>query len=71
MSPLPERPQQLYDALIGRGDVAIADLCKAIGQAPDQNRLGPYITRLNRRIASQGLRVKPGTLKGSYRMVSI
>lgn len=72
---LPERQQKLYDALAGRGDVPISDLCDAIEanleNTPAQQWLGPYITRLNRRLAKRGLRVKPGALKGTYRLIVV
>ena len=72
---LPERQRKLYDALAGRGDVPITDLCKAIeanleNTAPQQ-WLGPYITRLNRRLSKRGLVVKPGALKGTYRLIVV
>lgn len=74
---LPERQQQIYDALKGRGDVPITELCTAISAPPldltrnHQQWLGPYITRLNRRLAKQKLRVKPGALKGTYRLTVV
>jgi hypothetical protein len=33
-------------------------------------RLGSEVTRLNRRLKSQGLAVRPGRTKGTYRLVS-
>ncbi len=74
MTKLPARTQQLYDLLFGRGEVLVADIYAAMGgpAAPTYTQaqwLGPYITRLNRRLRGEGLRVEPGKLKGSYRLV--
>lgn len=70
---LPRRCQQLYDALSGRGDVPFATLCEAIdanlGPTASQQWLGPYVTRLNRRLVKHGLAVKPGVVKGTYRLI--
>ena len=72
---LPPRLQTLYDALAGRGDVAFETLCDAMGAelkaTSPQNWLTPYITRLNRRLARRGLRVKTGDLKRTYRLVVV
>jgi hypothetical protein len=73
---LPRRQQQLYDLLFGRGDVPISDLYAAITKPDCDNRrdmqqwLGSYITRMNRRLRSHGLKVEPGALKGTYRLVT-
>lgn len=71
---LPKRQQQLYDALAGRGDVAWETLAEAIeanlGDCHPAQWLGPYVTRLNRRLAKKGLAVKPGALKGTLRLVA-
>lgn len=32
--------------------------------------IGTYISRLNKRLATQGLRVEPGQIKRTYRLVS-
>lgn len=72
MSELPIRLQQLYSALLSQGDVSISHLCAAIDLADDklaQQRLGSYITRLNRRIRKRGLGVVPGDRKRTYRLV--
>jgi hypothetical protein len=70
---LPKRCQQLYDALAGEGDVPFAVLCEAIdanlGPTASQQWLGPYVTRLNRRLKAHGLTVKPGAIKGTYRLI--
>lgn len=72
---LPQRLQQLYDSLAGQGDVQIDLLCRAVDanleNTPGQQWLGPYITRLNRRIKARGLAVKPGALKGTYRLTVV
>ncbi len=74
MIPLPIRTQKLYDLLFGQGDVLIDDLYASMGGPADATYtkaqwLGPYITRLNRRLRGEGLKVEPGKLKGSYRLV--
>jgi hypothetical protein len=80
---LPRRQQQLYDRLLGRGDVAISDLFFAIATLHAQGRpdafdqrfqqmwLGPYITALNRNLSDHRMRVEPGALKGTYRLTRI
>lgn len=74
---LPAQQQTLYDALAGKGDVPIETLYASLGLAPlservrQQQALGPYIVRLNRRLAKQRKAVKPGALKGTYALVTI
>lgn len=79
---LPRRQQQLHDLLLGRGDVPIVDLYTKIrGTGPVdyfgnqmsymQRYLGPYITALNRSLAEEHLRVEPGALKNTYRLVAV
>jgi hypothetical protein len=73
---LPRQQQTLHDLLLGRGDVPIATLYGALFSEPrpaaqQQMWLGPYITRLNRRLAKAKLRVEPGALKGTYRLVAV
>lgn len=71
---LPKRQRQLFDALLGRGDVSWQDLCAAIEAEPTGHLaqyLGPYITKLNRRLAKANLRVEPGLTKGTYRLTAI
>ena len=76
-STLPHRQQQLYDALVGQGDVEIRRLCSAL-EGPDledqrtmQQWLGPYILRLNKRLTKRGLKVVTGKLKGTYALVVV
>lgn len=77
MIDLPAQQKTLFDALEGKGDVAIETLYTALGLPPtpertrQQQSLGPYITRLNRRIARHRKAVKPGALKGTYALVTI
>jgi hypothetical protein len=80
MSDLPDRQKRLRDLLLGKGDVPITDLFTAMrtettpeyDSAPAQQRwLSPYITNLNRNLACEGLRVEPGALKSTYRLVAL
>lgn len=72
---LPRRQQQLHDLLFGKGDVPIGALYDAMADrlscdTQDQQRwLGPYISNLNKNLAERGLRVEPGALKNTYRLV--
>lgn len=74
---LPPKLAVLYDALNGRGEVPIPTLYAAVfnpgtagdGRRDQQQWLGPYITKLNRRIKAQRLAVKPGQRKGTYALV--
>lgn len=76
---LPRRQQQLHDLLLGRGDVPIPDLYTGMTERaadPDamsdmQRWLGPYITALNRNLADRRLRVEPGAMKATYRLVAL
>lgn len=72
---LPRREQDLYDLLAGKGDVAIIALYIAMG-GPEfadptypQKWLGPYITRLNRRVKNLRMKVKPGVARETYQLV--
>ena len=70
---LPLRQQQLYAALANKGDVSFDVLCAALERNPESTCsphewLGPYVTRLNRRLAKRGLKVTPGDLKGTFRL---
>lgn len=76
---LPRRQKQLHDLLLGRGDVAITELFAAMrlestpvydDTQAQQRWLAPYITMLNDSIAAQGLRVQPGDVKQTYRLVA-
>lgn len=71
---LPRRQKQLFDALLGKGDVSWQTLCDAIEAEPTVHLaqyLGPYITKLNRRLVKSSLKVEPGRMKGTYRLVAI
>lgn len=68
---LPPKLLLLYRALDGKGDVPFETLWRAIFDStpPDQHlqqRLGCYVTRLNRRL--EGRRVEPGEAKRTYRL---
>lgn len=76
---LPRRQQQLYDLLLGRGDVLIAALYVAM-DGPEsmsavtrtqQQWLSPYVTALNASLADHKLKVEPGALKNTYRLVKL
>jgi hypothetical protein len=71
---LPARQKQLYELLLGRGDVAVLELYQKM-QGPAehaddvryaQQYLGGYITKLNRRIQARKIRVVPGRMKNTY-----
>lgn len=73
---LPRRQRELYDLLLGRGDVPIEELHNVLRNSPPvfsvqamQRWLGPYIANLNRSLEPHGLRVEPGALKQTYRLV--
>ncbi len=76
---LTPRQKQLYDLLFGKGDVEILDLFKALGGPEErqddaryaQQWLGAKITRLNRALEPQKLRVIPGRMKSTYAMVVV
>ena len=74
---LPASQKVLYEALRGRGDVSIEKLYTVLGLAEttdsvrQQQTLGPYIVRLNRRLAKYRLAVKPGALKRTYALVVV
>lgn len=74
---LPPRLLDLYNALDGKGDVAIESIYETVVGPPPrplreaQQYLGPYITKLNRRLREHGLIVKPGRLKGTYCLTSL
>jgi hypothetical protein len=76
---LPRRQKQLYDLLLGRGDVSIADIFLALterfatlGETTQsmQRRVTPYISALNKNLVDHGLKVEPGALKNTYRLVA-
>lgn len=77
-SELPARQQQLHDLLFGRGDVPIADIYAAMCNQPvdetvqyKQRWVAAYVTALNRNLAGRNLKVEPGALKNTYRLVAI
>lgn len=70
---LPKKLQSVYDLLAKGNAVAFADIHDAIfdnatefDQRLLQQRIGPYIARLNRRLDRYRMVVKPGVLKGTY-----
>ena len=75
---LPPRLRGLYDFMHEQDgeDVDIFDIyCSVISENTPalreaQQQLGPYITRLNRRLREHRRAVKPGRLKGTYALVS-
>lgn len=80
ISELPAQQAALYRLLDGAVDVSIDRLYGAIEenwsvpaetQTAKQQILGPYITRMNRRLAKHRRVVKPGALKGTYTLKSI
>lgn len=56
----------LFDTLMGEFGAETRNI-----RCGQQQYLGPYLTKLNRRIAKHGQAVKPGRLRGSYRLVSL
>lgn len=80
---LPESLKRLYDAflMVGAATEAPALTIEAMhravygsleGERRDmQQRIGPYVTKLNRRIRSHKLAVKPGDMKGTYVLLTI
>lgn len=76
---LPRRQKELYDRLFGRGDVLIVDLYEFMRDPrPDcsesiqdmQRYITPYIAMLNKNLADHGMKVEPGALKNTYRLVA-
>ena len=72
---LPRQQAAIYGVLYNAGDVAISDILNALGidaanTTFDQQFLGSYITRLNRRLKAHKQRVVPGRMKRTYRLVS-
>lgn len=74
---LPAALQLLFDALKTGKDTPIATIHATLfGSTLEdprsmQQRVGPYVTRLNRRIRGAKKIVKPGALKGTYVLTSI
>lgn len=74
MTDLPPQLQKFYDELFGKGDVPWAHLFKVLGlqEGRDlQQALGPYVVRINRRLRTQRMRVEPGQMKKTYRLVRL
>lgn len=74
----PELQVRLYDALKSGKDTAIADLFSVAYPDADmaeqrlaQQRLGPPITKLNRRLRSYAYAIRPGRARGTYALVSL
>lgn len=73
---LPASLQKLYDAVKGGKPVTIDALHDTVfGETLDvrrdmQQRLGSYVTKLNRRLKKHDKAVKPGDLKGTYVLTS-
>ena len=69
---LPPKLKELHDFLKGKGDVAILDIYRNVVSAEElpqraaQQYLGPYITKLNRRLREHKQAVRPGRIKGTY-----
>lgn len=59
------RIDMLFDALVITGNGPKNINCGK------QQYLGPYISKLNRRLAKHKLAVKPGIARASYRLVSL
>jgi len=84
---LSPRLDQLYRFLLGKGDVPVVDLYASMmpglkdarergerrfgGTLYAQAWIGAYIARLNKRLAAHGLRVEPGLVKRTYRLVAV
>lgn len=70
MQKLPPAQGKLFAALEGKGDVAIELLFRTIFDRDPpkdaQQRLGPYIVKLNRRLVERQLVVRPGRIKRTY-----
>jgi hypothetical protein len=70
---LPPKLGELYRLLDGKGDVDILEIYTSIVDPREgkplreaQQYLGPYITKLNRRLREHRKAVKPGRIKGTY-----
>lgn len=71
---LPPKMDVLYRTLFGQGDVAWETLADTLGLGQErhpQQALGPYVTRLNRRLAKHRMKVEPGRMKRTYRLVTL
>lgn len=69
---LPPKLGELYRFLDGKGDVDILEIYTSVVEPRErplreaQQYLGPYITKLNRRLREHKKRVVPGRIKGTY-----
>ena len=80
MTQLPRRQKQLYDILVGRGEVAVLDIYRAMNPSDADHRddprwahqwLGIYVSRANRKLAERGLRIQPGERKLTYTLAVV
>lgn len=74
---LPPAQARLFNKLRETGDVEILALFRALKHREpaahetrriQQQQIGVYITRVNRRLAARGLRIAPGERRGTYRL---
>lgn len=71
---LPKQLARLYELLPVGKDVEIEHLFNGLfgevakPRVAQQQQLGPYISKLNRRIAGRKQKIVPGKLKGTYRL---
>jgi hypothetical protein len=73
---LPPYLDGLYAAFQPGVDVPISELLSIMGFASrdprtDQQYVGAYLTKLNRRIRDRKQRIVPGDLKRTYRLVTL
>lgn len=74
---LPPKLKELHDFLKGKGDVAILEIYRNVvsprelPQREAQQYLGPYITKLNRRLREHRQVVRPGRIKGTYVLAAL
>ncbi len=74
---LPPKLRKLHDFMQGKGDVDILEIYRDVvsGDVPPlrdaQQQLGPYITRLNRRLREHRQAVRPGRIKGTYALTTL
>lgn len=79
---LPRRQRELFNLLLGKGDVLISQMYEHMfyqnkGATEDrpvadlQRRLSPYISLLNKSLVAHNMKVEPGALKNTYRLVAV
>jgi len=74
---LPTKLRELHDFLDGKGDVDILEIhgrmfgTDVIQLRKAQQYLGPYITKLNRRLKEHRRKVVPGRIKGTYVLTAL